>query len=63
MLLKAEIDEGEATHASKKYCDQVQYTTASTLRMVEDYQGSERTVIADRWFGSPNTLEWLWDEM
>ena len=37
VLLKAEIDEGEATHASKKYCDQVQYTTASTLRLVEDY--------------------------
>ena len=40
VCLKAELDEGEATHADKKYCDQVQYTTASTLRLVEDYAGS-----------------------
>ena len=55
--------EGKEADAAKKYRDQVGATTATTLRLVEPWRGSGRTVVGDSWFGSCNTAEWLMDEM
>ena len=34
-----------------------------TLRLYKDYSGSARVVIADSYFGSCQTAEWLMDEL
>lgn len=38
-------------------------STATTLRLCRPFAGTGRLLIADSWFGSCNTAEWLWDEL
>jgi hypothetical protein len=61
VVLCGEINEGKEKMATKKYRDEVGASVASTLRLTEDYAGTQRTVIADSRFGSCSCLEWLWD--
>ena len=61
IVLQAEVDEGAARMADAKYRDQVAPHTAVTMRLVDEYANTDRTVIADSRFGSCNTAEWLYD--
>ena len=36
---------------------------ATTLRLCLPYKGTGRTLVADAWFGSCNTAEWVTDEL
>ena len=63
IMLSAELYEGKDVDATKQYRDQVGATTACTLRLTAPYKGSARIVVADSWFGSRQTAEWLMDEM
>lgn len=36
---------------------------ATTLRLAKPYKGTGRTLLADAWFGSCNTAEWVTDEL
>lgn len=63
VMLHAEIAEGKEKDAAKEYRDQVGATTATTLRLCKPYRGTGRMLVADSWFGSCNTAEWLWDEL
>ena len=44
-----------------EYRDVCGASPATTLRLTKFWAGSGRTVIADSWFGSCNTAEWLMD--
>ena len=48
----AEIVEGAEFDGNKKFCDDWQRTTATTLRLVEPYFGTGRIIFGDAWFGS-----------
>ena len=61
IVLQMEMVEGRELDATKKYRDQVGASTATTLRLCEPWAGSGRIVVADAWFGSCNTAEWLMD--
>ena len=64
ILLNIDLVEGKVVDRQKAYMDKVQYpSTATTLRLAEPWKGSGRVVIADSWFGSCRTAEWLWDEL
>lgn len=63
VMLNAEIAEGKVEDAKKGYRDQLGQSTAVTLRLCKPYSGSARVVIADSFFGSCNTAEWLMDEL
>lgn len=62
IMLMVELAEGKARDAMKQYRDQVGASTATTLRLTSCYKGTGRVVIADSWFGSCQTAEWLMDE-
>jgi hypothetical protein len=48
-----ELWEGKDAMGLKKYCDQhALKSVALTLRMVEEWRGTGRVVVADSWFGS-----------
>lgn len=55
ILLNAEIVEGAEIDEKKKYVDKWGKSTATTMRLVERWQGSSRILIGDSWFGSYKT--------
>ena len=55
VMLSAEVVEGKEKDGLKKYVGLYQKTTACTLRLTEPWQGSERVIIMDAWFGSVQT--------
>ena len=61
-MLVAELAEGKAIDARKQFRDQVGASTATTLRLTQPYAGTGCSVIADSWFGSCQTAEWLMDQ-
>lgn len=63
VVLVAELAEGKELDAAKDYREEVGASTATTLRLCRPFRGSGRCLIADSWFGSCNTAEWLWDEL
>lgn len=63
VMLNAELAEGKARQARKQYRDQVGESTAVTLRLCKPYKGTGRVVVADSFFGSCQTAEWLVDEL
>ena len=62
-MLNMELVEGKEREERKEYRDQVGASPATTLRLAKPYKGTGRVVIADSWFGSCNTAEWLYDEL
>lgn len=63
IILNIDLAEGKERDARKEYRDEVGASVATTLRLCKPYKGSGRCVVADSWFGSCNTSEWLWDEL
>lgn len=63
VMINAELTEGKVRDAEKEYRDQVGQSTAVTLRMAKPWKGTGRVVIADSFFGSCQTAEWLMDEL
>ncbi len=63
LCLHAELTEGKVRDAEKEYRDQVGQSTAVTLRLTKLWAGSGRVVIADSFYGSCQTAEWLMDEL
>lgn len=61
IMLAAEVSESKDVMATKEYRDVTGASTATTLRLTKYWAGSGRTVIADSWFGSCNTAEFLMD--
>ena len=62
IMTNAEIVEGKAVDHLKEYMAECGYpSTAVTLRLTKPWAGSGRIVVADSWFGSCRTAEWLWD--
>ena len=57
LLLYVEICKGKATHSKQKFFEKVEqpHTTATTMRLVEDWFGTERAVYGDSWFASVKT--------
>ncbi len=63
LCVNAELAEGKLRDALKEYRDQVGQSTAVTLRQCKPWKGSGRVVVADSFFGSCQTAEWLMDEL
>jgi hypothetical protein len=61
IILKLELMEGKDRNRAKKYENVFKSHTAITLRLVEDYFGTARTVIADSAFSSVDTCSALLD--
>ena len=57
--MNVDLVEGKEADSSKRYRDVVGPTVACTLRLAYPYKGSSRTLVADAWFGSCNTAEWV----
>ena len=61
-MLNVDVVEGkELDHAKEFVAACGRPSTATTLRLVAPYKGKGKTVIADSWFGSCRTAEWLRD--
>ena len=63
VCLNAEVSEGKETEATKEYREHVGQSTASLLRQRKPWKGSGRIVVADSFYGSCQTAEWLMDEL
>lgn len=63
VMLQVELVEGQLADSTKQYRDQVGASVATTLRLALPYRGTGRTLVADAWFGSCNTAEWVTDEL
>ncbi len=63
LCINAELTEGKVRDAEKEYRDEVGQSTAVTLRLCKPWSGTGRCVIADSFFGSCQTAEWLMDEL
>ena len=61
-LLFIEICKGKETHAALDYFAQFGHTTATTLRLTKNWQGTGRVVAGDSWFASVKTAEALGDK-
>lgn len=61
ILLNAEICEGKAVDATKKWQEELGAACAYTLRLSEPWHGSGRILIGDAWFGSYKTCYELLD--
>ena len=61
IMLVAELAESKERMAEMEYRDLTGASTATTLRLTKYWAGSGRTVVADSWFGSCNTAEFLMD--
>lgn len=61
ICVAAEVCESKEAMATKEYRDVTGATTACTLRLTKPWAGTGRTVVADSWFGSCNTAEFLMD--
>lgn len=61
IMLVAELAESKERMAEYEYRDITGASTATTLRLTKYWAGSGRTVVADSWFGSCNTAEFLMD--
>lgn len=61
IMLAAEVVESKEVMVDKEYRDETGASTATTLRLTKYWAGTGRTVVADSWFGSCNTAEFLMD--
>ncbi len=63
LCVNAELAEGKERDATKEYREEVGQSTAVTLRLCKPWKGTGRVVVADSYFGSCQTAEWLMDEL
>lgn len=56
VMIASEAEEGKMQMRMKEFCDKWQYTTATSLRLVKKWFGSERIVVGDSWFASFMTV-------
>ena len=63
MMLRMELCEGKAAHDSAKYFERQDrpHTTATTIRLVDEWFGTDRVVYGDSWFASVKTVKALLD--
>ena len=57
VIIKIELQEGKEEMKLKRFSDTMKPSTAVVRRLLEDYEGSGRTIFGDSWFTNMNTIE------